>query len=140
MRATELGSGVAVGTAVNVNKPSNGVGVSVELKNTKVFLFVVWSIMLKSDSEPPRPLVLACQLYVSPGRSSAFSVAENVTESNVMVRVGDGNVTFGAVGTEQPSKHVKEGVNESAWALGAAKHKAKTRQNTATIGLNRLGI
>jgi len=27
---------------------------------------------------------------------------------------------------------------ESAWAVGAAKHKAKTRQSTATIGLNRL--
>jgi hypothetical protein len=63
-------------------------------------------------------------------------------ESQVTVIEDAGNVMSGAVGrgAGQVPVQVKIGVNESPWALGAAKHRAKTRQSTALIGLNRVGI
>jgi len=66
-------------------------------------------------------------------------------ESQVTVTVIEDpavNVTAGAVGrgAKQVPVHVKIGVNESPWALGAAKHRAKTRQSTAPLGLDRVGM
>jgi hypothetical protein len=58
--------------------------------------------------------------------------------------VGDGNVTSGAVGRRQgPALQpvvLNTGVNESAFALGAAKLKAKIRQSAAPKALIGLGI
>jgi len=63
-------------------------------------------------------------------------------ESQVTVIEVAGNVMSGAVGrgARQVPVHVKIGVNESPWALGAAKHRAKTRQSTAQLGLDRVGM
>jgi hypothetical protein len=76
------------------------------------------------------------------GKKFGVQVSGKTFESQVTVKEDAGNVTAGAVGrgAKQMPVHVKIGVNESPWALGAAKLKAKTRQSTAPIGLNRVGI
>ena len=76
------------------------------------------------------------------GNKFGVQVSGKTFESQVTVIEDAGNVMSGAVGrgARQVPVHVKIGVNESPWALGAAKHRAKTRQSTAPIGLNRVGI
>jgi len=68
-------------------------------------------------------------------------VTVNASPSHVISSVGDGKVTSSAVGavTKNPET-VNVAEYESAWALGAAKLKAKIRQSTAPTVLNRLGI
>ena len=145
MRATELGSGVATGVKVNAPISVNAGVHDPQTKPPATVRFVLRSFILKAmfpgNTLPTSP----SHEKVSFGFSKiGFVLKVNVKtfESQVTMIEDAGNVTSGAVGrgARQVPVHVKIGVNESPWALGAAKHRTKTRQSTAPIGLNRVGI
>ena len=145
MRATELGSGVATGVKVNTPISVNAGVHDPQTKPPATVRFLVTSFILKTISPGNTLPTSPSHEKMSFGSSKiGIPLTGNVKtfESQVTVIEDAGNVMSGAVGrgARQVPVHVKIGVNESAWALGAAKHRAKTRHSTAPIGLDRVGI
>jgi hypothetical protein len=141
MSASEPGSGVATGLKVTLPTSANAAVHDGHERN--------WM-----DSLPLKSSSISNELF--PGDSSAIQMkksfgfgeleisSEKSSEFQVTVtaRSAVGNDTSGAVGrgATQVPVHVKVAVYESAWAFGAAKHKAKIKQSTAPTVLNRLRI
>jgi hypothetical protein len=83
---------------------------------------------------------------VSVDPANALPVKEEAERSEIGRIVLRSVSGIGTVVNENPAKGATSGLvvvtvysyRVSAWALGAAKHKVKIRQSTATIGLNRL--
>jgi hypothetical protein len=164
MRARELGSGVATAVVcvVKVPKAPSPVplaGTSWEntgiLPNPKMAPGVPKKLPEKNPSLIPHPsfmrnvntpadahpiMVVADKLFARAVKSNTSPSQSTVKLVNVLVVLSK---TKDPVGVGLPLVTVKlmvPSVKESAWALGAAKHKAKTRQSIAMIGLNRLVI
>lgn len=107
IRARELGSGAGAVRGVKVKSPE-APSVLIE-PPPLVAMFVVWSVITNAVPQTPHTEGALLHVYWSVGRSAEGSVMLNVDPSNDMVRVGDGNVTSGAVGPP-----VKVAANESA--------------------------
>jgi len=148
-RATEVGSGVATAAKDNVPHPVSSLPpheiavppFPAEPSEPAKFPLVTSTITIFGGGPGAKPN--SPQEYMSEGKSPAASVTTSNSPNTVTsIVVGAGNDTSVAVGREaqkpRMAVHVKVGAyNESALA-GVAKHRAKTRHNTAPTVLNRV--